>query len=423
MKLLIETLAPLHIGNGEEISALDAVISRGKLLVIDRDKFSRIMTRDEIQSFGSWIADEMSRHGRDRRFQPRIENFIGKNIRLQDSIHETADYSIDAPEHLKLEKGIASFIKSGNRAYIPGSEIKGALRTAALFVMCDPVFHEKLETGFRDEAQNNLRWLRKKLIEFDRRNSRDIHFVKDKKSRGKIGYVKKNLTKFMGRTEKKLQNRMLCRQSDPSPHGDIFKHVMIGDAAPQECSRCLYAAGVEIIGTRPLNLAHEMCKTGTEWNVGTFNHRHAYSAGIMVNERSGYSDMQGWLLEETDGIPNLFMAAQWFSSRLLNAEINFYEKFQNLQEKDDIAGKLRDIKEKNRPEAPALRIGKNQGYLSMTMGMLVREMPEGLYERSFVHATRGTSYSRLFPKSRKLTVDHYGDGRPAVMGWISVGAD
>ena len=119
--LTIEIVSPVHIGTGERLNRLEFVEQNGKVYIIDEQKFlQRITQTPQLQAEfenlclrGGWLTDLLRKN----------------NI----PITEVAQY--DVRKGGRLSSNILPFIKMPGTPpspYLPGSSIKGALRSAFL---------------------------------------------------------------------------------------------------------------------------------------------------------------------------------------------------------------------------------------------------------------------------------------------------
>jgi CRISPR-associated protein Csm5 len=132
MKLILETITPVHIGSGEDIEPYEYVIKDNKLYKINLEKFILSLDIKDREKFVHISAFDMV----------QTRNFIRENANLQ----YITEYSIDVDSMVRniYEKkigdynnvlSIRTFINTLNRYIIPGSSTKGAIRTAILFSM------------------------------------------------------------------------------------------------------------------------------------------------------------------------------------------------------------------------------------------------------------------------------------------------
>ncbi|MCD6474474.1 MAG: type III-A CRISPR-associated RAMP protein Csm5 [Thermoplasmata archaeon] len=144
MKYKIETLSPIHIGSGEKISPMEYVMDN-KFNRIDMDE----LFRDKEFNVNGFIEDT------------RLNSFyLGDkygNIAKRHVMY-SLDISKDALDHIMSKKSeILEFIKTGGKPYIPGSSIKGAIRTAIMWY----ALKNDEELYFEFEEYVNKIWNRK----------------------------------------------------------------------------------------------------------------------------------------------------------------------------------------------------------------------------------------------------------------------
>ncbi len=120
MKYKVEVLSPVHVGSGYEISPMEYVIDN-KFYRVDMDS----LFRDETFNTDDFI--ENAKFG---------AFYLGKFYREVAKKHkkyvvEMTDSAKHSLENKKTE--VREYIKTGGRIYIPGSSIKGSIRTAILW--------------------------------------------------------------------------------------------------------------------------------------------------------------------------------------------------------------------------------------------------------------------------------------------------
>ena len=124
--LEITTLSPVHIGDGGKLTPLDYLRVDYTIYVVDEDKlFEELEGRGLVERFINYV--EGSR-------DVSLEGFA-RNIGL--GIHESLEslmkYPLEVVSRNVKGKWILTFIRDAEgRAYIPGSEIKGAMRIALM---------------------------------------------------------------------------------------------------------------------------------------------------------------------------------------------------------------------------------------------------------------------------------------------------
>ncbi len=126
-KLILETISPLHIGNGEMLSSVGEFITTSdniRYLRLDElDKF--LAAKDLIDSYTNSIlerGEEFDTFTTLQNFGIEIEKFILKDVKLNAKDLKPTDNNI-----------LYIFNNNNGNTYIPGSSIKGMLKTILLF--------------------------------------------------------------------------------------------------------------------------------------------------------------------------------------------------------------------------------------------------------------------------------------------------
>ncbi len=161
MKLQLHTLSPLHIGTGEEMAPLDYVAYRNTFYRITQDQFLQFIREhvpDGARKFADWISEQYAemKDIRDNKqlsiLEGRMNVFyfcksVGKEKELVRYLQDREKHIFQAPVHVdeytrKRYGGgevvplgrVREAIKNGRGApLVPGSSLKGALRTAVFY--------------------------------------------------------------------------------------------------------------------------------------------------------------------------------------------------------------------------------------------------------------------------------------------------
>ena len=117
----IDVISPLHIGSGEILTSADFVVPENEVIVLDLERLMSFLPTEDIDE----IVDILKR-------VPYPWEKILKRYRLNP--RNFARYSAPLIGRKQKESmQIRAFIKSDGKPYIPGSSIKGAIRTAVMF--------------------------------------------------------------------------------------------------------------------------------------------------------------------------------------------------------------------------------------------------------------------------------------------------
>jgi len=155
-KIEMETLTPVHIGSGEKaIFGLDYYLEGTKVIFID---FPKLI--DEIRS----------EKERQELFRAMRSKDIG-NIKSLTKKYRMEIYAIEnkADRDVLVRKGVDTILKTrSDRVYIPGSSIKGAIRTAFIYNRIGEKEKEEIrKIANLQSIENKLEGVLKRKIIFD----------------------------------------------------------------------------------------------------------------------------------------------------------------------------------------------------------------------------------------------------------------
>lgn len=140
-KIRAEILTPVHIGDGSELEPLEYVI---------KDRFYKVNIEGWLPALSEKQTNEFKTlTGRDydkKTTLTALRKFIRDNIVLEkytewsvdvgDEVRKKYEDRFDVPEN---QLQMSPFVRTGNKPFIPGSSIKGAIRTAYLSFLKDSV--------------------------------------------------------------------------------------------------------------------------------------------------------------------------------------------------------------------------------------------------------------------------------------------
>ncbi|MBA7521900.1 hypothetical protein ES705_14012 [subsurface metagenome] len=124
-KLEITGLSPIYIGSGDKYSQLDYVSDGNKIHVID---FSKILDHIPLESIDDF-TNEINANFKNNVWRGEVKEFLKNyNVDWKDYVEKSYDL---VGEIGKNE--INQFVKTSDQIYIPGSSVKGAIRTSILY--------------------------------------------------------------------------------------------------------------------------------------------------------------------------------------------------------------------------------------------------------------------------------------------------
>ena len=140
----LEGLSPLFIGSGDTYSQLDYIPENDKIHIIDFNKVLENVSERMIDDLTNDIRENFSNNI----WEGDVKEFLGR-------------YNIDWKEFIERsykligsigKNEINQFIKTSDTLYIPGSSIKGAIRTAVLFHILQS--NQNLKNSLKENVVN-----------------------------------------------------------------------------------------------------------------------------------------------------------------------------------------------------------------------------------------------------------------------------
>lgn len=124
-------LTPLHIAAGDTIEPFEYVIHEGRLYKFDPEAFLLALAPDEQTEFVNLAGTNLLKA---RQFMSAHSHLIKQLAEYSLPVSATAAaYYEQRLQNPQSDLSIGVFIRTNRRAYIPGSSLKGALRTALLY--------------------------------------------------------------------------------------------------------------------------------------------------------------------------------------------------------------------------------------------------------------------------------------------------
>lgn len=142
----LSVISPVHIGNGNEFTLIDFIMENKNFINIDFDKVVDYCSEKNIK-----LAEEIET----KLDKFKMEEFFKKNhLNSEDFSRYSIPLKIDFDRIRQTKPRVREFIKGANELpYIPGSSIKGAIRTAILwsalqdkdiFKYCDKLYNSRV---------------------------------------------------------------------------------------------------------------------------------------------------------------------------------------------------------------------------------------------------------------------------------------
>ncbi len=419
----IKVLSPTHIGNGNSFKPMDIGEHGGFIYVFDLDKVIEKISEEKLEEFTELIANfgDKSRNRYRNLGEMLLEGFGIK----QDQWGEISLYKVKNKDGEIYE--IYEEIKYGNRVYIPGSSIKGLIKTAVIYCFLK-------NEGYSFD-------LRSKKIK-DKNNQNRYETVdylcmirpegKEKEVEG-LTKDKPDLSKIEGEIRKDTFT------SDPTK--DIFKCLKISDSKWLGAEESLEVRKVFVANTTSFIKKGgriKMFPSAVEcFRVGqVLTDIHISVDNKIIDSLSKEYGNNPKFTKMIELIREWDTCLKIFSQDLIEAEIKFWEEQRSTIDRnvrnvyrrfsdinrgfsvDKAVGNLKSIKRLMDSGDLVFRLGKFSGYLSHSIGILIANnicgKPYNLGK--FGKMLYGTAHEDIFPLTRRITLDNQTLGWCKLMG-------
>lgn len=349
----VEAISHIHIGSGEKYGAAEFVVKDSRLYRLD---FNRIYLSLPVEDRDRFVKELENP-------QFNLSYFLkGRDFEISDLMIYSADLRSEIPH-----RDIEACIKTNFETYIPGSSIKGSIRTAIFYNMV---------------------------------KMRDIQYIDKIFDERKYWKRNRELTRLF---------TTMISGNTRSPHSDVLKFLQITDSHTTR--------DIAVYTTKILDIYHEKwswCKRGDRELI---NYLEVIPAGtqitfeLKINKNEGILEelglqTKGKILDE-DGIKR---EVYNFSKDLIDYEIEFAKKYGI----DFLFEFYSNIQTENEEDKPLLKLGHGSGFLGTTICLKLKNEHPRLYEK-VRRSLRGRSHSFEFPKTRKVVFE---DKVP--LGWCKV---
>jgi CRISPR-associated protein Csm5 len=384
----LKLLSPLHIGQEDiPFNLLVKLYGEEKLYVLDPLRLSegllKISGNNEslVKEATNFIIGEFSKNS-----NADIDAILKRIVRgdvekLKQLIKYSSAYSLKLRGPKEIGEKVRSFIRDTYyRPYIPGSSIKGAIRTAFIYKI------------LKEIKTRSPEFYKREIIE-EIRNSLNEYKIESYQSK------RVKVSSFFKWFENELVQIFNLGQlevgSNQGPHRDIFRIFRVSDTKPINKDE-LYLEQVKVFNKGKELKFKIYIEAMPEDTVLEFT--ITYDWGLLdkfVNSNrepfNGYIDFVKGLFR------NPIRVTEEFTKDLLSRENSVKDKvFPPTQ-------KVYYFK-----ESPNLHIGYGGGYLAMTVGLLFDDNLKG---EILNFATRNIKRVGVIPSSRRVT----SNGRP--LGW------
>jgi CRISPR type III-A-associated RAMP protein Csm5 len=389
--LTVRTHSPVVIGTGEKCNSLGFVVDDGKVLVVDERKFIKALAQEGLtEGLRSWLEGQLQQNRR-----PNLREFLSEKIEAQkrtEILQASVAYVLPLVSPRQRMSQFNLCIKTPNHCpYIPGSELKGAIRTAVLVGTLRGDYLDLLANALQSE---DIR----QLINEIERLKKDARL--ERELRRKQSMLSRKLRDLWQTTEWQL-----IRSGSKDAHNDLFRGISISDSEPLPTNALRIYAAKRLNMSRDLIVFTEAIAPNNETKVTL-----SIARPDRWLQKIGLTDKAGWL-DWTKLAQALYEHA--------NAVLEFIaQKFPQIKQK------AQWLKQQNNPQEPLVCLGWGQGFLSVTMTEPLLRRNSQAYEtlrQAMAQVIRqyGRTKQNNFPKTIWAALD--GNGQPSdLFGWVKL---
>ena len=364
MKLI--TFSPLHIGDGGELIPFEYIQEDNKIKVYPFDYFIDKLYetyKDPKDLLPKLI--ELKEIATKAGLKENLKNYFKRA-----KISIPSKYEITTKVNIPAENNIKTFIKNLEGPYIPGSEIKGALRTVFLYGIL------KNDIKKKNQFLTQLEQLKPEIKKLT-----NIYDEREKKMKKKE--ILNKLSELIENLEVKI-----FRANQKDAQYDLFKAVIISDSSPISYND-LYIDAIKVLNSsRDLRSYSEVLKEGLKIKLNGFIDEKIALEGLkrltIFDEKLKNQNIEKvtWQFLKESAID--------FYLSLIQKEKNFIKNKVNgpelknflLTQLEKLETTINEVKKSSKILIP-LRIGQHQGYLSITIMQLVKEERPNLFSEVF----------------------------------------
>lgn len=351
-KVKVELITPLHIGDGNRLAKTDYVAGHHEVFILDLDKISNKIGKEDLDEFVKTVEKSFKN-------SRALENFLSKR---KINPKDVSKYSIKNKATESLGE-ILTAVKTPNfLPYVPGSSLKGAIRTA-------------LQYKFLKENPNNL--------------SRVLNHA---------------LKRGVKARQAGLEVERIIRGKENSPHYDLLRFFKIADSKPVSSSS-LAVFTVKILE----KIGRTYSMRGVPITVEAVKPETVFETTITL-EKLDEKYLSELGLKSID-IGTIISACNDFSKDICENEIKFFEECGNRELHTFYENLRRQIKD----DSLLVRVGWGSGYDATTIGLLLKGDPRFKNIRSKFKL--GIAGVAEFPISRKIAIDN---GKQMPLGWLKI---
>lgn len=379
----LEVLTPVHVGSGDTVNALGYLRDGDALHVVDPDRWTAWLGQQgRAEQFVGWMERVLQITNRQQQRQVSLTRFVREELKRTDIARiaeNTARYTLRMEECGEPDalRGFKTHIRDARgRAYLPGSSLKGAIRTALI---------------------ENL------LQEDNRLEQALIQPLGRVPATGDRRALRRDLRRVWQGMEQEL-----LRGGQNKANFDLLRFVLVSDSEP---------LSPEQVSLRKVRSEGTRLRTGTWIEALRPGASTRFTLSLVPDAplellKLG-DDRREYLLWET-----LMEVLYKRAERRLARELQYAYPAA-------VHNRLQQLRTRNRRDAPLLCVGWGQGYLGTTVMGLVQDERAQEYARliqkmrpALPRGGQGVQPNR-FPKTRRAVRNAHEEA-VYPLGWLQL---
>lgn len=360
MEYRLKTLTPIHIHNGDVLKPMEYMLKDdGEVLIFDEMDVIRSIKQNEL--LNNELLNSYAFTSKRSEYYKNLDYYVNKGIIDKSIVNKYKVKAINKTTDLN-GKEIYRAMRNIQGTYIPGSSLKGIIRTAILY---DYVLKKGIDYI-------------KKALDFIKRNSKfniDDYIIYFTNTRNVEG--RRNI------------------------QGDPFKFLVMRDINFINNDIEIYqqlsynpSKGLVIPGN-----VVESIKEGDYTEEFKFNIEADENNTNSLKDKIDYNiELVGYFNEK-----EILRVLYQFSKDIIDDEIEYFKELNiGLFNSKEIVKNLEAINDKNSKESPVLRIGRYKGYKSNTLALAIKRLDKDYY-KYYIRTSRKVYDNRYeFPKTRSF---------------------
>ncbi|HLI45590.1 MAG TPA: type III-A CRISPR-associated RAMP protein Csm5 [Geobacterales bacterium] len=403
----IEVLSPVHIGSGAPLTPMDYVVSNGNFAKFALDRY----LSSKPERFATAFLMKLEAQIREKKGRVSLMNLLEKaeennksfwewSILIEPSAEDLIRHLVNGKEKGRL-LDFHTFIRDSNGTLmIPGSSVKGALRTSFAYWLLKQKDFQSVLQGIRTLTPDKGK----------KRVSRDLDKIED----------------------------IIFRDiNSPDAKNDILRFLQVSDFYPSS-SNPTYAIYSRIMSAQPGKNQYSFTKNG--------NPRYSFFEAVLPPKSvfKGSIKMEldmlkaikiySWNWSAKNCLNQIVRAANDLSLKQIAFDSYFLNKYVSPVAGEKDSGfigenyyKINEIRKQMSVNECILRIGAGGGWYSKTIGLHLynHDSKTGNFEQmdmlqELKKRIKGSKIPQEFPKTRRIVFNKTDDIPAFPMGWIKL---